>query len=178
MRIKNWLLLLARMASWRLDGAGPGAAEALLAGAAGRSESSPTALGLVFDTSLSMEYKDKDKTRLDEAKERASEILKKTARLEPGLRGRLGRAGRADRAFARGGAEADRGPDDPRGRTGRSTPRMGQVYAAVAECDRPVHVVYVLTDLARSAWNPAATVEGLDKLAKVKVGRRSPTFSG
>ena len=37
----------------------------------------PTALGLVFDTSLSMGYKDKDKTRLDEAKERAKEIVSK-----------------------------------------------------------------------------------------------------
>ena len=40
-------------------------------------ESQPMALGLVFDTSLSMEYKDKDKTRLDEAKERAKEIIAK-----------------------------------------------------------------------------------------------------
>ena len=35
-------------------------------------------MALVFDTSLSMGYKEKDKTRLDEAKERAGEILKKT----------------------------------------------------------------------------------------------------
>ena len=34
-------------------------------------------MGLVFDTSLSMKYKDKDKTRLDEAKERAREIVSK-----------------------------------------------------------------------------------------------------
>ena len=40
-------------------------------------QSVPTALGLVFDTSLSMEYKEKDKTRLDEAKERALAILDK-----------------------------------------------------------------------------------------------------
>ena len=31
---------------------------------------------------------------------------------------------------------------------------MGQAYPAVAECDRPRHEVYVLTDLARSAWDP------------------------
>ena len=41
------------------------------------SESQPTALGLVFDTSLSMGYIEKDKTRLDEAKERAREIVSK-----------------------------------------------------------------------------------------------------
>ena len=41
------------------------------------SESQPTALGLVFDTSLSMGYIEKDKTRLEEAKERAREIVGK-----------------------------------------------------------------------------------------------------
>ena len=40
-------------------------------------QSVPTAMALIFDTSLSMGYKDKDKTRLDEAKERAREIVKK-----------------------------------------------------------------------------------------------------
>ena len=37
----------------------------------------PTALALVFDTSLSMSYKENGKTRLDEAKERARAILEK-----------------------------------------------------------------------------------------------------
>ena len=82
-------------------------------------EAVPTALGLVFDTSLSMGYKEKDKTRLDEAKERAREILEQDPRLEPGLRGRLGRAGGADRAVAGGGAEADRRPDASTRSTGR-----------------------------------------------------------
>ncbi len=76
MRIKNWLLLLARMAilalmalAWRDLAYTP----KMPLG----DDSVPTALGLVFDTSLSMEYKDKDKTRLDEAKERAEEIVDK-----------------------------------------------------------------------------------------------------
>jgi hypothetical protein len=47
---------------------------------------------------------------------------------------------------------------------------LGQAYAAVAECERPRHEVYVLTDLARSAWNTASSVEGLDSLKKVKSG--------
>ena len=71
-------------------------------------ESLPTALGLVFDTSLSMGYKEKDKTRLDEAKERAQEILNKMPdssqvfvvdSAEPGVPTGL---------LAGGGAEADR----------------------------------------------------------------------
>ena len=49
---------------------------------------------------------------------------------------------------------------------------MGEVYAAVAECDRPVHVVYVLTDLARTRPGmPSRPAEGLDKVAKIKRAR-------
>src|SRR5271154_5880041 len=63
MRIKNWLLLLARMvlvALMALALARPSLYSQVPLG----SESQPTALGLVFDTSLSMDYKEKDKTRL------------------------------------------------------------------------------------------------------------------
>ena len=48
---------------------------------------------------------------------------------------------------------------------------MGQAYAAVADCDRPVHVVYVLTDLARTSWIPDRPAEGLDQVAKIKSGK-------
>src|SRR5580704_6897942 len=76
LRVKNWLLLLARMAILALMAlalARPRLYSQIPLG----DESVPTALGLVFDTSLSMEYKEKDKTRLDEAKERAKEIINK-----------------------------------------------------------------------------------------------------
>ena len=76
MRIKNWLLLLARMALLALMAlalARPRLYSQMPLG----DESVPTALGLVFDTSLSMSYKENDKTRLDEAKERAKAILDK-----------------------------------------------------------------------------------------------------
>ncbi len=55
---------------------------------------------------------------------------------------------------------------------------MGQVYAAVAECDRPVHVVYVLTDLAVSAWDTSRPAEGLELVTKTKSGKgaRITTF--
>src|SRR4051812_8690636 len=77
LKVKNWLLLAARMLLL-----------ALMALALARptlnSETSlgdrevPTALALVFDTSLSMEYTEQGKNRLAEAKLRAAEILKKT----------------------------------------------------------------------------------------------------
>ena len=48
---------------------------------------------------------------------------------------------------------------------------MGEVYEAVAACERPVHLVYVLTDLAGTAWNAERPAEGLDKVAKIKSGK-------
>ena len=76
MRIKNWLLLLARMALVALMALAL-ARPSLYSQVPLGTESQPTALGLVFDTSLSMGYIEKDKTRLDEAKERAREIVSK-----------------------------------------------------------------------------------------------------
>jgi len=168
MRIKNWLLLLARMAIL-----------ALMALALARprlytevplgDDSVPTALGLVFDTSLSMEYKEKDKTRLDEAKERAREIIAKLPDsslvfvVDSALPGTTGLPPSAALKII------NDLKTHPVNRPLNSA--MGQVYAAVAECDRPVHVVYVLTDLARSSWSPALPAEGLDHLAKIKSGK-------
>ena len=48
---------------------------------------------------------------------------------------------------------------------------MGQAYAAVTECDRPRARVYVLTDLARTAWVPDQPAEGLDQVKKVKAAK-------
>ena len=134
-------------------------------------ESQPMALGLVFDTSLSMEYKDKDKTRLDEAKERAKEIIAKIPDSslvfvvdsgEPGVPIGLSPSAALKRI---------------EGLTIRVVNRplnaaMGQVYPAVAECERPVHVVYVLTDLARTSWHADQPAEGLEQVAKVERGQR------
>src|SRR3954466_15199551 len=77
LRVKNWLLLLARMALLALMALAL-ARPSLFSQSSLGDQEVPTALGLVFDTSLSMGYKERDKTRLDEAKERAFDILKKT----------------------------------------------------------------------------------------------------
>jgi hypothetical protein len=169
MKIKNWLLLLARMAILALMAlalARPRVYSEVPLG----DESQPMALGLVFDTSLSMEYKDKDKTRLDEAKERAKEILGKIPESslvfvvdsgEPGVPIGLSPSAALKRI---------------EGLNIRSVNRplnaaMGQVYPVVAECDRAVHVVYVLTDLARTSWHADRPAEGLEQVAKVKGGK-------
>ena len=176
MRIKNWLLLLARMvlvALMALALARPSLYSQVPLG----SESQPTALGLVFDTSLSMDYKEKDKTRLDEAKERAREIL--------------GKLPDSSQVFVVDSAV----PGPPLGvppsaalkqiesLTVRPVNRplnsaMGQVYPAVAECDRPLHVVYVLTDLCRSSWNPERPADGLEFATRAKTtkGSKIATF--
>src|SRR4051794_20150356 len=166
MRIKNWLLLLARMAVLALMAlalARPRLYSQMPLG----DESVPTALGLVFDTSLSMGYKEKDKTRLDEAKERARAILdeipdsslvfvvdsydpvKPTAFSPAAARKRI-----------------DELTIHPVSRPLNSV--MGQIYPEIAGCDRPRHEVYVLTDLARSSWNPEQRAEGLDHVEKAK----------
>ena len=107
LRIKNWLLLLARMAVLALMAlalARPRLYSQMPLG----DESVPTALGLVFDTSLSMGYKEKDKTRLDEAKERARAILDKIPDSSLVFVVDSADPVRADRAVAGGGPEADR----------------------------------------------------------------------
>ncbi|WP_165247486.1 BatA domain-containing protein [Paludisphaera soli] len=166
MRIKNWLLLAARMlllALMALALARPRLHSETPLG----DDSVPTALGLVFDTSLSMAYLENDKTLLDQAKDRAREIL--------------GKIPDSSLVFAVNSAE----PGVPVGLTPATARKwiddlavrpvnrplnvaMGQVYAAVADCDRPRREVYVLTDLARSSWDAERPAEGLDRVEKAK----------
>ncbi|MGO8903452.1 MAG: BatA domain-containing protein [Isosphaeraceae bacterium] len=176
LRVKNWLLLLARMAVLALMAlalARPRLYSQMPLG----DQSVPTALGLVFDTSLSMSYKEKDKTRLDEAKERALAILDQipdSSLVFP--------VNSADPVAPYGltPAAARQWIDNltirPVNRPLNSA--MGQVYPKVVECDRPRHEVYVLTDLARSSWNPEQPAEGLDRVAKAKTtpGGKIATF--
>jgi hypothetical protein len=169
MRIKNWLLLLARMAVLALMAlalARPRLYSEMPLG----DDTVPTALGLVFDTSLSMGYKERDKTRLDEAKERARAILDKIPdsslvfvvdSSSPGVPPPLSPATARKRI------------DDL---TIHAVNRplnaaMGQVYQAVIDCERPRHEVFVLTDLARTSWNPEQRAEGLDRVQKARKSR-------
>jgi hypothetical protein len=175
LRVKNWLLLLARMAILALMAlalARPRIYSQVPLG----DQSVPTAVGLVFDTSLSMKYKDKDKTRLEDAKERARKIIGKIA--DSSLVFVVDSSGPGVTPLSP--AAALKRID---GLTTSMSSRplnvaMGEAYAAVAECDRPVHLVYVLTDLARTAWNAGQPADGLDKVAKLRAvpGARMATF--
>src|SRR3954470_12798985 len=168
LKVKNWLLLVARMALIALMALAL-ARPRLYSETSLGDEEVPTALRLVFDTSLSMGYKERDKTRLDEAKERAGEILKKvpdTSQVfvvdsaEPGAPVALSPAAARKRIEGLALHAANRPLNDV----------LGQAYAAVVDVDRPRHEVYVLTDLARSAWNTRRAADGLDLLKKVKSG--------
>lgn len=168
MRIKNWLLLLARMALLILMALALARPRLWSKTTLGDREI-PTAVALVFDTSLSMGYKEKDKTRLEEAKERAHEILKK--------------AHEASRVYVVDSAEptvpVPLSPANAYKRIDALTlhavnrplnTAVGLAYKAVVGAEQPRHEVFVLTDLARSAWDLTRPADGLEDVKKDKTG--------
>ncbi|QEH38308.1 hypothetical protein OJF2_69090 [Aquisphaera giovannonii] len=177
MRVKNWLLLLARMAVLALMAlalARPTFTSEMSLG----DEAVPSALGLVFDTSLSMGYKENDRTRLDEAKERALAILDKVP--DSSLVYTVNSAVPGT-PVPLSPAAARKWIDDltirPVNRTLNAA--VGQIYPIVADCDRPRREVFVFTDLAGSSWNPGEHAAGLDQAEKVlkeKSGGKISTF--
>jgi hypothetical protein len=164
LKVKNWLLLLARMALIALMALAL-ARPRLWSNTRLSGEEVPTALALVFDTSLSMEYKERDKTRLDEAKERARALLKK--------------AHEASRVFVIDSSEpiapVALSPTAALKRVDALVIRpvnrplnaaVGVAYKAVAGAEQARHEVYVFTDLARTAWDAGRPADGLDAAKK------------
>jgi Aerotolerance regulator N-terminal len=170
LKVKNWLLLAARMLLL-----------ALMALALARptlnSETSlgdqevATALAFVFDTSMSMQYTERGNDRLKEAKLRAAEILKKTTddsevfvidsadpiKHEPVAPGS---------ALKRIDALELRAANRP------LNAAVVQASNLVAASNLARREVYVLTDLASSAWELGSTrtTEDLEKIRKEKKG--------
>ncbi|WZO99875.1 VWA domain-containing protein [Isosphaeraceae bacterium EP7] len=168
LKVKNWLLLLARMALIALMALALARPRLYTSVSLGDGEV-PTAIGLVFDTSLSMGYEERTKNRLTEAKERALEVVKK--------------ATDTSQVFVVDSAEPGEPPPLTPGAarkriealTLRAANRplnaaIGQAYTAVAASDRVRKEVYVLTDLAASSWDVSVPVEGLDKVSKANGG--------
>jgi hypothetical protein len=170
LKIKNWLLLAARMLLL-----------ALMALALARptlnSETSlgdrevPTALAFVFDTSMSMQYTERGNDRLTEAKLRAAEILKKTTDDSE-----VFVIDSADpvKPLAVSPGSARKRIDALTLRAARRTLNAGLVQAsnAVAASNLARREIYVLTDLASSAWElgSSGTTEELEKARKEKKG--------
>ncbi len=167
LKIKNWLLLLARMALIALMAlalARPRVNAKVKAGS-----EVETAIVFVFDTSLSMGYTERDKTRLDLAKERAAEILKRAhsgsqvyvidtadAALPPPL------------SPASAGTRIESLEIRPANRPLNQA--LGPAYEAATASDKPRREVYVFTDLARSSWRTDQPIAGLDKATKPDSG--------
>jgi hypothetical protein len=168
LRVKNWLLLLARMALFALMAlalARPTiTTEASLGG-----EEVDTAIALVIDTSQSMEYTERGNNRLKEATLRAAEILKKaTDRSEVYVinSAEPTRPAAVSPALAQKQVEAMTLRDSNR----PLNASVVQAYAAVAQSTLPRRDVYILTDLARSAWDTSssAVAEAVNKANLVK----------
>jgi hypothetical protein len=168
LRLKHWLLLAARMALLALMALAL-ARPRIDAKASLGDKEVPTALAFVFDTSLSMGYLERDKTRLDEAKRLAKEILS--------------RSHESSQVFVIDGSE----PMAPQAMTPASASKsidalglrvvtrplngaMGQAYKAVAGSDRPRREVYVLTDLSAAAWERGQAIEGMNEARAVQGG--------
>ncbi|WP_435005738.1 BatA domain-containing protein [Tundrisphaera lichenicola] len=168
LKVKNWLLLAARMlllALMALALARPTLNSETPLG----DREIPTALALVFDTSMSMGYTDRGNTRLKEAQLRAAEILKKTT---------------ADsEVFVIDSALPVRppavSPSSARKLIDALTLKAAnrplnaalvQAAGSVAASNLARREVYVLTDLASSAWDLGATrtTEELEKFRKDK----------
>ncbi len=175
LKIKNWLLLAARMALVALMALAL-ARPALNARVPLGDREVPTALSMVIDTSLSMGYTDRGKTRLAEAKELAMEVLRKLPEssqvyvIDSGLPG----------------VPAPTSPSAARKRINDLALRpanrnlnaaIEQGYAALAESrrDLPRREVYILTDLARSSWELGRPIGGRDA-AETELGSEIPTY--
>ena len=160
LRVKNWLLLLARMALLALMAlalARPSIDAKVKSG-----DEVESAMALVFDTSLSMSYRERDQSRLDEAKERAAEVLK--------------RARSGSQVFVIDSAEAAApqalSPAAARERVDALEVRAANrplnasvavAYKAVLGVEFPRREVFVLTDLARTSWEPESPIDGIEE---------------
>jgi hypothetical protein len=165
LRIRNWLLLAARMAVIALMALALARPTVFSSVPLGDGEVE-SAMALVFDTSLSMDYRERDKSRLDEAKTQALDLLKKTHErsqifvIDSADPVSLGLSPAAARKRVEG--LTTRAVNHP------LNGALGVAYRAVAASDRRRREVFVLTDLARSAWDPGQTIDGLDALKKIK----------
>jgi Aerotolerance regulator N-terminal len=171
LKVKNWLLLAARMLLL-----------ALMALALARptlnSETSlgdqevPTALAFVFDTSMSMQYTEKGNNRLTEAKARVAEILKRTTEdsevfvfdsANPIKQQAVSPSTARKRIDALELQAANR----------PLNAALIQASDAVASSTLARREVYVLTDLASSAWELGST-RTTDELAKLRKEKKLP----
>jgi hypothetical protein len=156
LRVKNWLLLLARMAIIALMALALARPNLTTESSVGGGDEIDTAIAIIVDTSASMEYVEKGNNRLKEAQLRAADILK--------------RATDRSEIFVINSSEPTRpAPVSPalglkqlEAMTLRDTFRpinasVVQALDALEASKLPRREIYVMTDLARSAWDTASS---------------------
>jgi hypothetical protein len=164
LRVKNWLLLLARMGLFALMALALARPRIDATAALGTGDE-PAAMALVFDTSLSMGYVERENSRLVEAKARAQDVLRKVndqSKIFVIDSADPGPPTASTPAAARKKIEAL--TIRPVNRTLNGA--MGAAYTAVAAIDLSRREVYVFTDLAVSQWQTGQEVEGLAQARK------------
>ncbi|WP_169977043.1 BatA domain-containing protein [Tautonia rosea] len=175
LKVKNWLLLLARMALVALMALAL-ARPALNARVPLGDREVPTALAMVIDTSLSMGYVEQGKTRLDEAKEVANQVLRK---LPESSQVYLIDSGVPTVPAAVSPSAARKRLEGLELRAANRSLNLSleRAYEALSESrrDLPRLEAYVLTDLARSSWEPGQTIPGRDRI-KERSGREAATY--
>ncbi len=168
LRVKNWLLLLARMALLALMAlalARPRFDAKIQAGDANLDG----AVALVFDTSLSMAYENREKTRLAEAKELAGKILERT---HPGSQVFVIESSRSIEPVAMSPAAARKAVGSLEIASANQTLNqgLGLAYGSVLSSEKPLREVFVFTDLTQAAWGLSQEVANLDQAEKDKLG--------
>jgi hypothetical protein len=171
LKVKNWLLLAARMLLL-----------ALMALALARptlnSETSlgdqevPTALAFVFDTSMSMQYTEKGNNRLTEAKARVADILKRTTEDSEVF---VFDSANPNKQLAVSPGSARKRIDTLELQAANRPLNAALIQAseAVASSNLARREVYVLTDLASSAWELGST-RTTEELAKLRKEKKLP----
>lgn len=171
-RLKNLLLLIARMALLAMMALAL-ARPSFKTQASVGGDKVPAAIGLVIDTSLSMQYTERDQDRLSEAKKRAIDVLSRSHEAsqvfvvdssDPAPPVPLSLSAARKRVEALALRPVNRKLNGP----------MGQAYTAVLGSERPRKEVYVLSDMARTAWETDRPADGLDKVEKS--GQSVPTY--
>ena len=167
LRIKNWLLLLARMALIALMALALARPRYDAKTQAGDTQVE-SAIALVFDTSLSMSYTDPETSLLQKAKTMAGELLERSHGSSEVF---VIDSARVAQPVALTPASARKAIDalDFEPANQALNQALGVAYGAVVGSDKPRRQVYVFTDLAQSSWGLNQHVANLEKTKQKNV---------
>src|SRR3954469_8972389 len=157
-RLRHWLLLALRCAMLGLLAFALARPSIMASGGMLGDEEAPLAAALVFDTSPRMQYRERNQTRLEAAREIATWLLPQFP-AESDVAVLDSRMAAVSFAVDRGAARQRIARMEP-----TNVPRpLAQVIESaaklVAESDKVRKEVYIFTDLTKSAWSGESTRE-------------------